>query len=86
MFEKQIVNIDIKYLWNVYIFKINNLASLEIILGNNMLDGESLILLSSGLNNLIELRWIQFDLTGNLVDSISFVDISNNLDGIHQEC
>ena len=46
LFEIEVINIDIKYLWNVYVFKMSNLVSLELILGNNMLDGESLILIS----------------------------------------
>ena len=54
LFEKEIVNIDIRYLWNVYVLKMRyKLASFEIILGNNiMLNGESLILMSEGLKNL----------------------------------
>ena len=46
LFEKEVINIDIRYLWNVYMLKMKKLASLVIILGNNMLNGESLIFLS----------------------------------------
>ena len=64
----------------------NKLASLEIILGNNMLNGESLILMSEGLKNLKELRWIVFDLVGNRIDYVDFELISNNWFGIDGEC
>ena len=86
MFEKEIINIDIKYLWNVYMLKMKKLASLEIALGNNMLNGESLILMSEGLKNLVELRWVVFDLVGNEIDSVNFELINNNWLKIHEEC
>ena len=72
LFEKEVINIDIKYLWNVYVLKMKKLVSLELTLGNNMLDGESLILLSEGLKNLKELRWIVFDLVGNRIGNVDF--------------
>ena len=66
------INIDIRYLWNVYVLKMNNLVSVELILGNNMLGEDGLILLSKGLNNLRELRWVVFDLVGNEITSVDF--------------
>ena len=46
LFEIDVINIDIKYLWNVYVLKMKKLVSLEMVLGNNVLNGESLILLN----------------------------------------
>ena len=57
----------------------NNLVSFEIILGNNILDEDGLILLSKGLNNLSELRWVIFDLVGNEIASVDFGEMNNNL-------
>ena len=79
LFDLSIVNIDIRYLWNVYVLKMNNLISFELILGNNVLNEDGLILLNEGLKNLNELRWVIFDLVGNEVASINFGKISNNL-------
>ena len=81
-----IVNIDIRYLWNVYVLKMNNLVSFELILGNNMLNKDGLILLSDGLNNLSELRWVIFDLVGNEIDNVDFGEVNNNWLGMNEEC
>ena len=75
----ELVNIDIRYLWNVYLLKMTNLVSFELILGNNVLDKDGLILLSKGLNNLSELKWIVFDLVGNEITDIGFYQIFLNL-------
>ena len=72
MFDLEVVNIDIRYLWNVYLLKMTNLVSFELILGNNVLDKDGLILLSKGLNNLSELKWIVFDLVGNEIEDVDF--------------
>ena len=50
----------------------NKLVSLELILGNNLLNGDGLIFLSEGLKNLQELRWVVFDLVGNRIDYVDF--------------
>ena len=65
MFEKNVSNIDIKYLWNVYVLKMIGLVSLEIMLSNNLIEWDGLGEISKGLENLLSLKWIEFDLSRN---------------------
>ena len=72
LFEKEVIDIDIRYLQSVYLFKMNKLVSLEINLVNNKIEDEGLIIITRGWSNLEKLTWIMFELTGNKIESVDF--------------
>ena len=72
LFEKEVIDIDIRYLQSVYLFKMNKLISLEINLVNNKIEDEGLIIITRGWSNLEKLTWIMFELTGNKIASVDF--------------
>ena len=65
LFENSVVDIDIKYLLNVYVLKMIKLVSLEIMLSSNDIEWDGLVEICKGLENLKELKWIEFDLSRN---------------------
>ena len=48
LFEKEIDNVDIKYLLNVYVLKMSSLVSLEIMLVNNFISDVGLDEITKG--------------------------------------
>ncbi len=55
-------------------------------LANNLIENVGLYDVCKGLENLLELKWIEIDLSRNNIDNIVFVDINKNLQELDREC
>ena len=45
-----------------------------------------LIEISKGWSSLLELKWIVFDLSGNIIGNIVFEELINNLKELKEDC
>ena len=81
-FEKNNSDVEIKYLWNVYVLKMMNLVSLEIMLINNLIGSLGLVEISKGWIGLRDLKWLVFDLSRNWIGEIDFLELIENFGAI----
>ena len=55
-------------------------------LANNLIGNVGLEDICKGLENLLELKWIEIDLSRNIIDNIVFDNINENLLELDDEC
>ena len=72
--------------WNVYVLKMRSLVSLELILANNLINNVGLENICKGLEILLEVKWIEIDLSRNSIDNIVLLDINENLKELNKDC
>ena len=76
MFEFGIIDIDVKYLCNIFWKKMNNLTTLEIILADNNVGDEGLLNLIEITKVLKNLEWFVVNLYDN---KIKYVGMGNEM-------
>ena len=70
----------------MYVLKMKSLVSLEIMLANNLIGVIGLEDICKGLEILLEVKWIEFDLSRNIIENIVLLNINNNLEELEDDC
>ena len=55
-------------------------------LGNNLISNVGLYDICKGLEILLEVKWIEIDLSRNSIDNIVLMNINENLKELDEEC